>query len=181
MHCQSLPDRPEYSFFTCAVAFIESVLKEHIIKGHNEFGVILWGTQENSNSLGSTAGIVEWLPLLRPTCARIIQLGKLAATGMLCAGNDVSRTLSCGSDAQQLHPHYRAANATLPGNSSVSCVLWLVSDAQIARCRRRALCRATSASATRCGARARALTRAAYATAARRSSSSRATPAPAAP
>jgi hypothetical protein len=122
MHCQSLPDRPEYSFFTCAVAFLESVLKEHIIKGHNEFGVILWGTQENANSLGSTAGIVEWLPLSRPTCARIIQLGKLAAAGMLCAGanqlSQISRSLSGDPDALQVHAHYRAASAALPGSRS---------------------------------------------------------------
>ncbi len=118
MHCQSLRDRPDCSLFTCAVAFLESVLKEHVIKGHNEFGVILWGTQENSNSLGSTAGIVEWLPLSRPTCARIIQLGKLAATGMFCApAQELSRSLSSGADAVRVHEHYTAACATLPGSS----------------------------------------------------------------
>jgi hypothetical protein len=92
------------------------VLKEHIIKGHNEFGVTLWGTQEGSSALGSTAGVVEWLPLSRPTCARIIQLGKLAAAGMYCGGGkELQRSLSVGA-AQQVHGHYTATTATLPGH-----------------------------------------------------------------
>jgi hypothetical protein len=125
MHCQSLQDRPDCSLFTCAVAFLENVLKEHVIKGHNEFGLILCGTQENSNSLGSMAGIVEWLPLSRPTCARIIQLGKLAAAGMFCpAAHELSRSLSGGTDALQVHQHYTATCATLPGSSGAcSCAL----------------------------------------------------------
>jgi hypothetical protein len=119
MHCQALPDRPELSFFTCAVAFLENVLKEHVIKGHNEFGVTLWGTKESCNALGS-AGIVEWLPLSRPTCARIIQLGKLAAAGMYCAPVEelmLSRSLSGAADSLRVHPHYTAASAALPGSS----------------------------------------------------------------
>ena len=116
MHCQSLQDRPEYSLFTCAIAFLQSVLKEHISKGHNEFGVTLWGTQEGSSALGSTPGVVEWLPLSRPTCARIIQLGKLAAAGMYCGGGkELQRSLSVGA-AQQVHGHYTATTATLPGH-----------------------------------------------------------------
>jgi len=121
MHCLSLQERPECSLFTCAVAFLESVLKEHVIKGHNEFGVTLWGTRENCNSLGSTAGIVEWLPLSRPTCARIIQLGKLAAAGMFCApAQELSRSLSGGTDSLRVHDHYTATCATLPGGSSAA-------------------------------------------------------------
>lgn len=144
MHCQSLKERPDCSLFTCAVAFLQSVLKEHVIKGHNEFGLILWGTQENSNSLGSTAGIVEWLPLSRPTCARIIQLGKLAATGLFCgASKDVPRSLSAGADSPQVHQHYSAASATLPG--SVCAVV-------VGLCRHAALCRLRRAGVERGGA-----------------------------
>jgi len=121
MHCSSLPDSPEFSLFTRAVAFLQELLKEHVIKSHDEFGVTLWGTQENANSLGSTAGIVEWLPLSRPTCSRIVQLGKLAKAGMFCGAvaQPLSRSLSSSDHSGvHVHPHYSAASAVLPGDAS---------------------------------------------------------------
>jgi hypothetical protein len=163
------------------MAFLESILKEHIVKSHDEFGVFLWGTVENRNSLQSASGIVEWLPLSRPTCARIIQLGKLAASGMVCGeSKEHSRTLS-GDDALQFHSHYTAVDAALPGECQRSATNYLTrAFPQIARSALQVQLRATSTCMMLYGARVKGSIRAACVMAAKRLLSLRATRAPAA-